>query len=119
MLFIRPYSRRPLKYFIVSQYRFGKLIYLYFRQIGACCPEEADTFGPEGLAGDLPATALREEDNDAILRITRAENRGNIFCFKTNKMHNNLLSYYNVFDNLYYSNNMYIKWNCLFETSSD
>ncbi|GBP26630.1 hypothetical protein EVAR_18267_1 [Eumeta japonica] len=44
--------------------------------IGACCP---DSFADErngGLAGDLPATAPREEENEAITRITRAENRG-------------------------------------------
>ncbi|XP_059051900.1 proclotting enzyme-like, partial [Achroia grisella] len=41
--------------------------------IGVCCP---DVEGPEGLAGDLPATAPLEESNDLLNKITREENRG-------------------------------------------
>ncbi|KAM3962093.1 clip domain serine protease 3 [Aphomia sociella] len=41
--------------------------------IGVCCP---DIEGPEGLAGDLPATAPLEESNELLNRIMRDENRG-------------------------------------------
>ncbi|KAL0818943.1 hypothetical protein ABMA28_008242 [Loxostege sticticalis] len=44
--------------------------------IGVCCPDELSDLRAGGLAGDLPATAPREESNEAILKVTRAENRG-------------------------------------------
>lgn len=46
------------------------------RKIGACCPDTSKVAGPMGLAGDLPATAPKDEDNDIIAKITRSENRG-------------------------------------------
>lgn len=46
------------------------------RSIGVCCPDELSDLRAGGLAGDLPATAPREESNEAILKVTRAENRG-------------------------------------------
>lgn len=49
-------------------------------KIGACCPDKSKASGPEGLAGDLPATAPRNEDSEVIAKITRSENRGNIQC---------------------------------------
>ncbi|CAG4966376.1 unnamed protein product [Parnassius apollo] len=42
--------------------------------LGACCPNEFDS-GPEALAGDLPATAPRDE-LQVMTKIVRAENRG-------------------------------------------
>ncbi|KPI98729.1 Proclotting enzyme [Papilio xuthus] len=42
--------------------------------LGACCPEDFNA-GPEALAGDLPATASRDE-SQVVTRIVRAENRG-------------------------------------------
>ncbi|XP_047987414.1 LOW QUALITY PROTEIN: venom protease-like [Leguminivora glycinivorella] len=44
--------------------------------IGVCCPDSLNQDQIEGLAGDLPASAPIEEANDAILKITKAENRG-------------------------------------------
>ena len=46
--------------------------------VGACCPDQT-SLGAEGLAGDLPATAPREEQNEAVMKVTRAESRGCIF----------------------------------------
>ncbi|XP_034836177.1 venom protease-like [Maniola hyperantus] len=43
--------------------------------IGVCCPDGRGEGNPDALAGDLPATAPREE-NDLSLKIDRAENRG-------------------------------------------
>ncbi|CAH2054371.1 unnamed protein product, partial [Iphiclides podalirius] len=40
--------------------------------LGACCPDES---GPEALAGELPATASKDE-SQVISKIVRAENRG-------------------------------------------
>lgn len=44
--------------------------------IGVCCPDDKYSGGSEGLAGDLPATAPKDEGGDITFRITRAENRG-------------------------------------------
>ncbi|XP_026735707.1 venom protease-like [Trichoplusia ni] len=44
--------------------------------VGACCPEKSALSGAEGLAGDLPATAPKEEKYEAIMKVTRAETRG-------------------------------------------
>ncbi|XP_073959838.1 venom protease-like [Choristoneura fumiferana] len=44
--------------------------------IGVCCPDTLNQDQVEGLAGDLPASAPIEEPNEAILKITKAENRG-------------------------------------------
>ncbi|XP_063381401.1 venom protease-like [Cydia fagiglandana] len=44
--------------------------------IGVCCPDSLSQDQVEGLAGDLPASAPLEEGNEAILKITKAENRG-------------------------------------------
>ncbi|XP_013186070.2 venom protease [Amyelois transitella] len=42
--------------------------------IGICCPDET---GPVGLAGDLPATAPKEERRELLQKLlVRAENRG-------------------------------------------
>lgn len=46
------------------------------RAVGACCPDDLTRGGAEGLAGDLPATAPKEEQNEAIIKVTRAETRG-------------------------------------------
>ncbi|XP_026332036.1 venom protease-like [Hyposmocoma kahamanoa] len=46
------------------------------KSIGACCPIQENSFAPEALAGELPATAPQEENNEALIRIERAENRG-------------------------------------------
>ncbi|XP_049884832.1 venom protease-like [Pectinophora gossypiella] len=44
--------------------------------VGACCPDDGVPGQAAGLAGDLPATAPREEPDEAMLKIARAENRG-------------------------------------------
>ncbi|RVE45651.1 hypothetical protein evm_009700 [Chilo suppressalis] len=44
--------------------------------IGVCCPDELADLNERSLAGDLPATAPREENMEAILKVKRAENRG-------------------------------------------
>ncbi|XP_022114790.2 venom protease [Pieris rapae] len=43
--------------------------------IGVCCPDSMAEGSTDALAGDLPATAPRDE-NEITLKITRAENRG-------------------------------------------
>ncbi|XP_047537458.1 venom protease-like [Vanessa atalanta] len=43
--------------------------------IGVCCPDGMVAGGVEALAGDLPATAPRDE-NEIAFKIDRAENRG-------------------------------------------
>lgn len=49
--------------------------------MGACCPDVVKHGGAEGLAGDLPATAPEEEQNEAAMKVIRAENRGSFIIF--------------------------------------
>ncbi|CAG9568077.1 unnamed protein product [Danaus chrysippus] len=44
------------------------------RSIGVCCPDDRTPDAIDAVAGDLPATAPREE-NEVSLKIDRAENR--------------------------------------------
>ncbi|KAL4716247.1 hypothetical protein ACJJTC_004741 [Scirpophaga incertulas] len=73
---------RHLQYCVQENFKndFGMFMeYLCIIQrtsIGVCCPDELADLGRSGLAGDLPATAPKEEDNEAILKVQRAENRG-------------------------------------------
>ncbi|KAJ0172182.1 hypothetical protein K1T71_012155 [Dendrolimus kikuchii] len=45
--------------------------------IGVCCPDDKRVGGAEGVAGDLPATAPKDEDSSLVFRAgSNAENRG-------------------------------------------
>ncbi|KAG6448119.1 venom protease [Manduca sexta] len=46
------------------------------QSMGVCCPEDTTVGGPEGLAGDLPATAPQEGEDETLLKINQAQNRG-------------------------------------------
>ncbi|CAG9793299.1 unnamed protein product [Diatraea saccharalis] len=73
---------RHLHYCVQDEFKadFGKFLdYLCIIQrssVGVCCPDEFADIGARSLAGDLPATAPKEENMEAILKVKRAENRG-------------------------------------------
>ncbi|KAJ0172183.1 hypothetical protein K1T71_012156 [Dendrolimus kikuchii] len=44
--------------------------------VGVCCPDDKFSGYPEGIAGDLPATAYKDEDSAISFKISKAEQRG-------------------------------------------
>ncbi|KOB77351.1 Hemocyte protease-1 [Operophtera brumata] len=54
----------------------SRLCILKNSKVGTCCRDTSQEFGSLALAGDLPATASKEEKTDVLTTIARAENRG-------------------------------------------
>ncbi|XP_075984579.1 venom protease-like [Anticarsia gemmatalis] len=73
---------RPIRYCIQDEFSKDFVKFMEYvcvldhSSVGACCPDVVKRGGAEGLAGDLPATAPQEEQNEAAMKVIRAENRG-------------------------------------------
>ncbi|XP_028038913.1 venom protease-like [Bombyx mandarina] len=73
---------RQLRHCIQEDFKKDYLVFMDYvcvierSSIGVCCPENEVKEGIEALAGDLPATAPKNEDDEILLKINRAENRG-------------------------------------------
>ncbi|CAB3233372.1 unnamed protein product [Arctia plantaginis] len=73
---------RHLRYCVQDKFRNDFVMFMEYvcvldhTSVGVCCPEIVKRGGAEGLAGDLPATAPEEEQNEAAMKVIRAENRG-------------------------------------------
>ncbi|XP_035453235.1 venom protease [Spodoptera frugiperda] len=78
----KPGHCRHLRHCIQDEFRSDFIKFMDYvciinqQAVGACCPDDLTRGGAEGLAGDLPATAPKEEQNEAIIKVTRAETRG-------------------------------------------